>query len=497
MADDRISKRSTTPIPPKWEGDDENSPRAPNVRKSGSSSTVVWIVLAVLGVGVLLIALPIAAGVGFFLLRQQAAPQPEAAIKKIGIAQGNADGVAPAFVDENAPPPLAPDGRFGPPGKNAPPLEVLKAASVRFGIDAQSQKVKDIVFASQSQKVGHFWSETGGGANRKHFDLWDWQDRKRIARIDVSNENGTFVDLSPKGTRLLAHQFNPNALNIWSLPEGRPIKNVWRPYADQPETGVAWAAFLNENQLLTIAVSGRFDLWDANLEKPTYTIHSRRNLPFMSVNGFSRAPHNMALSEDRKTLALANGDGFEFFETSTGKALGKTASLAPDGRLGNVWAAAFSRDGAWLASTHNLHMAGNLSKEVMTIWNVADGKKKSQFTLPTHAKLKGPLTWISDTHLVVWDGNVFQGSIFAIEDGRFHRVLAKGVNGDHFARPSPDGRIWYTSSLAFADNAQLLAVEFPADHLVQDPAPNVDLDRLPRWYSSPTGIAHRRGLGEW
>ncbi len=514
MADERISE--STPPRRRWdEGvDDQGSPS--NVRKSGSSAGL-WIVLAVVGVCLVLCVLPFLAGVGLFFMRMQGQVAQQAAVAEVRVAvaeermavaakaQEDADG--PMGVPMPAPPGPVPGVGPGPlPGQGLPiqakPLDVIQAPAVRMALNAKSQDVKDVVFAPHANRVGHFGWEGDANKKRKYFDLWDWKERKHIARVPAPSEQGGFVAMSPNGTRLLAHQFNPKSINIWSLPDGKQLKKEWRPNANQPEVGaggfdrsdLAWAAFLDEESLLTVAQSGRFDLWDANFEKTKYTVAKRRDVPFMIVNGFARGPQNMALSDDGNLLALANGDGYEFFDPFTGKAGGKTDSLAKEGRVGNTWSVAFNRDATLLATVHTISGGGLPSREFLTVWNVADGKRKSHFPIENHAHLKGPITWISAKHLLIWDSNLFRASVFNLDEARFERVLERGANGDRVARQGPDNRIWYTSSVAFAANAELLAVEFPADDLVKNPAPRVNVDQLPRWYVSPGGIGREAGI---
>jgi hypothetical protein len=434
-----------------------------------------------------LCALPFIAGVGFaFLGFRQARVEHAVAMEERAM-------VAEAEVAM----PMAPEGPGGAPGVPMPPpnLDVIKQPSVRLALNTKNGNVSDIVFAPESDQLGHFSFREGPGLQPRFFDLWNWKQPQRLARLEIPDQPGAFVALSPKGTRLLTHLAKQKGVNIRSLPDGNLLKKEWRPFADQPDPGfagvdradIAWAAFLDEENLLTITYNGRFGVWNANFDKPKYTVEKRRDIPAMMSNVFSRGPQNMALSDDRKTLALANGDGFELFDASTGKLLRTTESMKAMGRVGNVWGVAFNRDGTLLATTQNISIKAEPAKEHLTIWNVADGKRTSHFLLENHVKTKGPLTWFGDKHLVIWDGNIFQGAVFSLGDGRYHRVIEKG-NGDRFARQHPGNRLWYASALAFGADAELFAVDFPFEELQKNPAPAVNLDQLPRWRVGTQGI---------
>jgi hypothetical protein len=464
------------------------------VRRSGIP-TAMWIVAAIVGCFVLFICLPSIGGFFFALLAPRGVAPP--------IAQPPLKGMAMPPPDVRVEPPVEEGPIFvAAPfqlGEKGRPVKVFEKSTVRLPIDAGPAFLRDILFAPKSWQFGYFWAEPPGNG-RMHFNLHDAKTGERRARVEIPGDHGAFDGLSPNGTRLLTHQFKPSALNILSLPDGKILKKAWHPYADQPDVAfgfnradVAWAAFLDEEHLLTIAVSGRFDLWDGDFDKPKYTRPSPKKLPLMSVNGFARGPQNLALSEDRKTLALANGDGYDFFNAWDGKKIGATESLGDEGRIGNVWATAFSRDGALLASTYRIQLPGQplAGRETLTIWSVADGKRKWHFSIEDHHKLKGPIVWFGPKHLLFWDGNVYQGAVFDIDTGRFLRVLHKGINSDHFARQPPDEHIWFASSNGTkGKKTEMIAVDFPAGDLRNNPVPPAALDQLPLWIATPEGIGH-------
>ena len=211
-------------------------------------------------------------------------------------------------------------------------------------------------------------------------------------------------------------------------------------------------------------------------------------LSLLMTNGFSRSPRDFALSPDRKRLALKNGDGFDLFDAHTAQRLGKTESFAPE-RQGNTWNVAFNRDGNKLASRSTLRANVGMASDVITVWDVPAGNKKSQHVVSQNIDVKGPLCWLNSNYLMLFDGNVYKGAVFSLKDGRFHRVC--GPESEQSFRACRAGRSHLVSGGAAVNaRAELLAVDLPEENILEQMAPLGN--DLPRWYFSPKGITHLR-----
>jgi hypothetical protein len=370
---------------------------------------------------------------------------------------------------------------------------LVKEPALKFALDAKANStVRDIVFPAQGPGVGVLSWEAGANL-KKVFDYYDSKQGKRQARIELPDD-GTVINLSPKGTRfLLQHALQ---VSIWSLPEGQTLAANWKVYDALPKAKgqiipafLTYANFIDEDRLLTVGQAGNFELWDVAKKQLLYSIPpAPKRFLVLSVNGFSRSPKDFALSTDRRVLALDNRDGFDFVDTQTGNTLGKTASLAPQGKIGNVWSVSFNNAGTMLACRHSIHTGGQL-KEFLTVWEAPTGVKKWQYPIEPNSQLTGPIAWAGANHLILWDGNIFKGSVFNLNDGRFVRILDKAI-ADRFARSAPDGRIWGACGGQNRNApAQMTAVDFPEQDLVQRPAPpNNNPDLAPRWNFGPNGI---------
>ncbi|HZZ80247.1 MAG TPA: hypothetical protein VFE62_17165 [Gemmataceae bacterium] len=480
--------------------DDRPLPRRSKGKSEGSSSMPL-VLLGVIG-GALLLCACGGAGVGALVfLGRKDTPQPpiEQPIAKDGPIEKPP--IDPAF-DKRNPPPWnngIKDNRdkIKQPPPPADPLKTVKGATTRFLIDGKASMVKDIVFAPQAQGIGVMYWESGVQF-KKYFDYWDYKTPKRLARIDLGNE-GQGMCLSPKGTRFLLYRNFPAGLSIWSLPDGQQIIKDWNPYARPPgqpfkanAPELTWAWYLDEERMLTLSRNGQFDVWNMAQRQVVASNPAPQKSTFLTASGFSRAPQNFALSPDCRYLALANGDGFDIFEAATARKISLTETFALQGRVGTAWSACFSRDGAMLASYLNLQINGK-SEEHLAVWDTATGKKRHQFKIIGRPDLAGPMCWIGQRHLMMFDGNVFKGAIFSLADGKLHRYC-QGVNpGDHFARQGPDDRIWYQSGTGINVQAQILAVDLPDNVLIQEPVLNPA--QLPDWFFSPNGITRMRPAG--
>jgi hypothetical protein len=474
MADERIQKSRTNKPNRRKDYDDEDDEDRPAPRrrsgkkKESGGSGMLWLLLALFGGGGLVFcACPALGAVVWFMMARR--DRPPIAVRDLPPLD-----IQPPLIEKDK-------------DRKKEVVQAIKAPGTGLAIDINQGTIRDITFAPNAQGVAVMFLDARGN-NKDVVDYWEWKKDKRSARIELA-KSGHGIDLSPQGTRFLSIGDFPKGLTVWSLPNGQQLFKDWDPYPPQKKfvpnaPDFMWANFIDENRLITFSRTGQFDIWDVNQRQLLATSPAQNQFFSLQQNFFARAPQNFALSHDRKKVAIANGDGYDLFDTATAKKTGKTASVAADGKVGNVWGTAFSADGTQLACKHNL-FKGN-QQEYLTIWDTATGARKGHFKMKQDFNLNGPLTWIGPRHVMLWDGNVFRGTIVNVTDGKHWRVCETAGPGNKFARTSPDGRIWYVAGQGFNAPCQLFAVDFPENDLAG--AAPADPANLPRWFFGRNGI---------
>jgi hypothetical protein len=478
--------RGTAAPPPLASPDARTGPlrrrREPISADAPRSNALLWILLAS-GGGMLLIAGIV---VTIILVARSASDEPGPVVQN----PMRPGGPGPAIPN--------PMGQNPQPAQGQPPL---KASSTRFQADPQDSYVKDILFAPQARQVGLYHWDAPDIA-RKLLTLYDVQTGQKLGVIDLGKSpSATYLDISPDGTRVAQQEsipFKGNPLTIWSAPDGKILFEKWDPYPRDPKQPgdfnreLVWFAFLDRDRLLTATRGGQYDLFDMTQKRVVYSV---RAVPGQSrslnYDGFSRRPTNIALSRDRKLLALTNRNGFDLIDTSTGKLLRSTARLDGRGKVGNEWGVAFSPDGSQLVAKLNLFEADRKQHEYVLLWDVATGQQKAMFAMAQDFNANGPLIWWGAKHLLVCNGIVTEGKVLSLTDGRFWRACERCGHG-RLASTSPDGRLWCATSLLGIQRAEVSAVELPEDQLGPPPQGGAG-QQLPRWYIRPDGVSTVRG----
>lgn len=465
--------------------DDEDAPprRPPRRAAAPRSSATTWIIVGSLG-GVLLLAGVV---VLVILLAQSDEPAPPGPPK-----------LGPIAVNPG-PGPIIPGPRPNP-FVNPPPARqpVLKASSARVPIETTASTSKNILFAPTAGRLGlYYWDKQN--ANQKWLDLHDTKTGNQVAHVNMGSHHPMYMDLSPDVTRFASETLlaagGGRALSIWSLPDGKLLEEKWNPYPrdparqlQHPNRELVWFAFLDRDRLLTVARNGQFDLWDMKQKRPIYTrLPVQGQMRFINMDTFSLRPQNLALSNDRRILALSNKDGFDLFETATGNPLRKTQSFRDKGNVGNEWGVSFSPDGSRLAAKLNVHKADRKQHDYVAIWDANTGQRQALLPMKQDFGHNGALIWWGRDHLAVLSGIAHRAKILDLKSGRFERVLEAEGNG-RFATCTPDGRLWYVATAtSFLANADVAALEAPVNELQQQPF-NGPANNLPRWRVNPEGI---------
>jgi hypothetical protein len=189
--------------------------------------------------------------------------------------------------------------------------------------------------------------------------------------------------LSPSAARVLlvaqegVHDAKAR-FDVWTMTGAKPAEQTtWWPFAtndDHWENQIAWAGWVDDEQLLALNQKGTLVLWrlDGKTAKAIYQIDAEGG----SVP---------ALSPGRAHLALTTQRGVEIFRASDGELLARMSDVRPGG--GGL---AFNADGKRLAC---------VSGKSVYIWDATTGKLERDFDC---AELRsGSLSWLDNTHLLV------------------------------------------------------------------------------------------------
>jgi predicted Zn finger-like uncharacterized protein len=379
---------------------------------------------------------------------------------------------------------------FPPPNVPKANPDLIQAPATKVLVGAKATEVKDIVFAHQAGRVGYLMWDTGGDF-KKFVDVYDINTGNQVCRVEVFND-GDYLEMSPDGTRLV--KMEGRTIHLWSLPDGKLLQAKWNPYEGEEKKPfnqrreLAWCTLLDRDHLLTAARNGAFEVWNTAQRRLVYANPPHKQALFVAVEGFSRRPKNIAISPDRRTLAVTNKDGYNLYEAGTGKLLRPTATLALEGSVGNEWALNFSPDGNQLAAKFSLHQQGGRTLDRVVVYDVATGAPVKKFEVRQDFQTNGPITWWGPNHLVLFDGNVFSGRLMDLSDGKYRRVLQFAGTG-RFAASSHNGMLFYPASVGPTSRALLLGVHLPANDLTRPMPAGLN---PPAWHCSHEGIRLKR-----
>jgi hypothetical protein len=168
---------------------------------------------------------------------------------------------------------------------------------------------------------------------------------------EVSREKWRKVALAYDGSRLaVTGESDPTRVDVWDT-TGKRITGL-RPYADETIGWVGWSA----NGLLMTACSDLITGWDVASGRAVYEIDG-------AYQHLRWAPGGAWL------LAMTPGLNIDFFDTATGKPLGRipgiqqnaTLSLAPDGK----------------SLVRPLSPHGTIDLSLIQVWNLESGKRST------------------------------------------------------------------------------------------------------------------------
>lgn len=257
------------------------------------------------------------------------------------------------------------------------------------------------------------------------------------------------LDLSPSGKSLLSRAYSKEPgkrdhLDLWSLgpSAATPPKHQlsFKPYdsKDWPRRDPEWAAFVDDQHLLTINSESVLIHWDLTGPVP-------KSMWQVSLSRHGAIP---TFSPTRKYLAAFDPKGLVFLDPLTGTLL---ARLPEPGVFGGD--IAFRDDGkqlATLADGHAIH-----------IWDLATGNLHREVTIPRGAA-GAPIAFVADNSLLLGTG----GHLLDLD----RRIILWRYEIPYYDPPASGqwaGRYWQYIAPDKSDSPLLASAALPHEEAIQ------------------------------
>jgi len=324
----------------------------------------------------------------------------------------------------------------------------------KIALDAASEQIRLVLFAAPQARQAVVYSEVRGTVFKNVFERYDLATGKKLGTTEIPSPGFLeSMSLSPDGTHL-AVSFG-DKIAVWSLAQDREIvgdlvpngasavRSQFQPGPEQIIHGkAALLGLLDNERLLTVHVGGGRTLWQAKDKKEIYSFPSEGGPKRINhlVDIISRRIETLALSPDRSTVAVFNGQSYNLFDTKSGKLLRKTAGLKTQGNFFSVQATAFSPDNKQLACRCLASFAGPAPQDALVRWAVATGAEAGRIVFSDRVSPGSLDWWAADLVLI---SRRIEGTIVDLKKGRLVQHL--DLRDGQFGWGSADGRLWYAN----------------------------------------------------
>ncbi|QDU22177.1 WD40 repeat domain-containing protein [Urbifossiella limnaea] len=213
--------------------------------------------------------------------------------------------------------------------------------------------------------------------------------------------------------------------------------------------GLVFVGFVGPDRLLTAHETSGFDVWQ--LPKMTRVCgqpgRPPSSMPMVEREGFSMRAKNAALSADGKTLALFDGTGFAFHDTTTAARTARTEAFV-QGLTAGFRGAAFAPDGKRFAAITTTYSPQPLT--ALAVWDVAKGARLSTAPLRPGAGGTAMAFWGPD-HVLLSQGGLGSAEVMAVATGEIVvKVETKVTGSSRLVSPdTPGGALWYAFDRSF------------------------------------------------
>jgi hypothetical protein len=321
----------------------------------------------------------------------------------------------------------------------------------QIALNVPSRPIKAILFSDPKNHQAVVYSEDHRPTGMKNiFDRYDLKTGKKLSRniIPCKFIPGNMV-LSPDGTHLAISIIDK--INVWSLTEGKEVMTDLNPaMATALQKIIVWKnpallAFLDNKRLFVVHEGGGRSLWQIPEKKELYSLPAENpdKLRVHHVHPHTFQNDSIALSPDRTLVAVFNHDGYDLFDTATGKLVRKTAGLKPQSEIRFLSGTGFSPDGKQLACFATVFTPPAFEKPTLVRWDVQTGAVLGKSELPPTLRL-GTINWVRPRCLLILNHGLDGAHVIDPEQGKVVRKLGLQVPG-RLGPNSWDGRLWYAN----------------------------------------------------
>jgi hypothetical protein len=366
------------------------------------------------------------------------------------------------------------------------PSDVVKAVDKSCALEVPERSVGQLIL-SDGNLFG-LLRRTDSNPVRKRwaFEPYDLAAGRRVGRIDLTGvEDPKAATLSPDGRHLLITESRgigwggDHWITLWSVKDGKNLTpGKWTPFPrddkrpfDAP--ALYRAEFAGNDRVICVGTNRSFYLYPlAKLDEPETGSVAARGDPLghrwgPTPDNIHQLQYQVAFTNDRRRMAVWNGDGYSIVGTGDGVEILRTHSVfrmakeelwfknVSQDRIG-AGAVAFSPDGKLLAGliSHDIHN----KQHVLCIWEAtAEASAPAVYQIANNQfNDSTSLAWWGN-RFVVTGGSKVEGMVIDARTGLGKRQLM-GPEYNHFAF-GRDGRLWYAAGPDRNDPATMHVVD--------------------------------------
>jgi len=382
-------------------------------------------------------------------------------------------------------------------GPVAAPGDVVRAPSKSCPLEVTEQGSGFLVIPDGGNTFGLIRKKESSPVKKDWvYDTYDLVTSRRVGSIELTRvEEPKAWSLSPDGKHLLVTEIKglgwagDHKLHLITVADGKDID--WNPFPD-PEKRLGnapslfRAEFIANDRIMALGTNRAMYLYQlGNLDDPVNATVAATGEPLGKPHGltpenFARIQWQMALTPERRKLAVWNGDGYSFVATEDGQEQFRTPSFLATAR--ELWPrksikkddvhagpAAFNPEGSILAGVVT-HGVGN-KQHVLCLWDAKEEKAPVTYEIPDNQYSEAnTLRWWGNRYILISGARVFGADVDGMLIDSRNGLPVRQLMGPEYRRYGlgRDGRLWYASSTDRTEQATMLVIDGPEGDLMED-----------------------------
>jgi hypothetical protein len=345
--------------------------------------------------------------------------------------------------------------------RNLKPTEKLSAGVVPLAIPAD--RILRTIFAGGESGHAAIVTSKSAGTGREVYVV-NTETGSTLGQVTLGTERDAGFAVSPDGTILAVLGSAPatgRPVVLYRVATGAVIARFTpHPTARaQSSHDVIFVAFLTNDELLTVTLNGRLDVWSSTTQQRlrTQTVNLR-NLTRLDFDSTTHCPLNFGLSADGKTIAIFNGAGFRFYSTESLELQAQTEAFVPSNVAITFSGAAMNANGTRFACYYQI--SGSVSHVAIGVWDPATGKRIESPELQRIIPPAGFAWWGSD-HLMLMRSGLSSCELFDVKTMRPSGVLRARVYSKLCGMP-PNDQAWSIVGGPEANRSYLVRASLPS-----------------------------------